>query len=739
VSTEIEAKFTVPDNEIFEALKSEPALARYSLQPGRLLSLHDTYLDTPGQALRAAGYACRRREQEGGIIMTLKAIQPPAAGVPGPAPGRGAEAVHRREELEVRLSQDSPPALWPPGEAREAALAVVRGELLEVLFDLRQERLTREVLDGERRVATLSLDSVEMARGETREGYRELEIELAPEGSEADLAALAAWVADQYGLLPAAGSKFERAMALLEAQESGGPTRRGTRGAKPVALREETVTLQAPEDLSQDALLAELSAMGYQARTRATRGASEVFFDSHDGALLRKGYLLGHSLDDGRWRFRKREIVEAEQEHDGEAPPEDGEIPAAVSRLTRSRVSIPFLQGSMRETEYRLRGLSAGAVRLFLQHWSFLSLVQEAAPRELLLVSARGSPQAAGLPYFLTLLRERLRCRAPEGTLLSQGLARLGLPVPGAKIPDRFLVSEQDSVPHSCRKVLAGEAWRMRASMAGARQDLDIEYVHLLRVATRRARFAVRLFAAFFPPDAAPAVRAELGWIAGLLGSVRDLDVLLDNLSRQVSLLDSPADFEEAVRGHLLRTRLPAREALAAALGSQRFEGLLALLESPPLAAGDGDGSPSVPHFAEGRVGKAMARLGKWMGRPTEDFLDADLHRLRILFKRLRYTCEFFRPLFPREIGELISACIGYQDCLGALQDAAVAASLLQTLAEDSAREAPAGFLMSLGALAQLQRDTRRAKREEFLQRWKSAAQLAAQWQVIRAAMEKSR
>ena len=225
---------------------------------------------------------------------------------------------------------------------------------------------------------------------------------------------------------------------------------------------------------------------------------------------------------------------------------------------TRSRVSIPFLQGSMRETEYRLRGLSAGAVRLFLRHWSFLSPVQEAAPRELLLVSARGVPQATGLPYFLTLLRERLRCRTPEGTLLSQGLARLGLPVPGAKIPDRFLVSEQDSVPDACRKVLAGEAWRMRASMAGARQDLDIEYVHLLRVATRRARFAVRLFAAFFRPDAAPAVRAELGWIAGLLGSVRDLDVLLDNLSRQVSLLDSPLDFEEAVRGHL-RAHPPAR------------------------------------------------------------------------------------------------------------------------------------------------------------------------------------
>jgi inorganic triphosphatase YgiF len=731
VSTEIEAKFIVPDGKTFEALKTTSVLASFSLTPGRLFSVHDRYLDTPGGALRAAGYACRRREQEGGIIMTLKAIRTSSDPL--------AAAIHRRQELEVHLPADAPPALWPPGEARETALAVVRGEPLEALVDIRQERFLREVFDGERRVAALSLDIVEAARGDGLERVLELEIELSPEGTEADLAGLAGWVSSHYRLLPSLQSKLERALALREPEGfspgGAGPAARRVRAAHP---REETITLAAPEGLTREALLGELAAMGYRSRVRASREVSEVFFDSHDGALLRKGYLLAHSLDDGRWRLRKGERVEAEQEHDGESVPAAGDVPDEISRLTGARVKIPFLKGSLRETEYWLHGTTARPLRLVLGAWSLVSPVHEAGPREVLLVSARGSPLATSLPYLLTLLRERFQCREPQGTLLEQGLARLGLPVPGARIPDRFVVSAQDAVPGACRKILAGEAWRMRASLAGARGDLDIEYVHLLRVATRRARFAVRLFAALFPAEAEQGLRAELAWIAGLLGTVRDLDVMLDGLGRQVALLDAPAGFQEAVRAQLLLRRAPAHDALAAALGSERFTGLLALLESPPGAVA-GEGTMNVRRFAEGRVGKAMARLGHWTGRPASGLVDADLHRLRILFKRLRYTCEFFRPLFPRELGELVNACISFQDCLGALQDAAVASAILQDLAANAALGASPGFLMSLGALVQLQRDTRQVKRGEFLERWGSVGQLSAQWQSIRGMREKSR
>jgi CHAD domain-containing protein len=720
VSTEIEAKFIIPDRETFEALKAGSALGGYRLEPGRLVPVNDTYLDTPGRALLAAGYACRRREQEGGIIMTLK----------GTAPAAG--AVHRREELEVRLAGDSPPAQWPPGEARDTALAVARGEPLEALFHLHQERFVSAAFDGERRVATVSLDTVEVTHGAARQGYRELEIELAPDGAEADLAALASWVEGHYRVLPSPRSKFERALEIVEAESVRPPSQRRARGARQPAPREESISLEAPPGLSEEGLLRELSAMGYAPRQRGRKNSTEVFFDSHEGALFRKGYVLGHSFENHTWRLLKGETVEAEQAFESTTPPAEGEIPAAVSRLTGSRVSIPFLQGALQETEYWLRGFAARPLRLFVRSWTFNSPFQEVAPQECLSLTARGVPQATGLSYFVTLLRERMQCGTPAGTVLEQGLVRLGLPVPGASIPAAFLVVAQDTLSSACGRILGGEAWRMRANAAGALHDLDIEFVHVMRVATRRARFAVRLFAPFLPPDAGPTLRAELAWIAGLLGEARDLDVFLAGLSKQLSLLDAPSDFEEAIRDRLARMRARAQESLAAAVRSDRFARLLASLEHPVAFQNELGAEVSVRRLAARRVDKAFAKLGRWTGRPTESLADADLHALRILFKRLRYTCEFFRPLFSREIGGLIGTCVAYQDCLGALQNSAVALALLQGIAEESSSEASPGFLLALGALIQLQRDLRRAQRGEFLGLWESAADIGARWKRIR-------
>ena len=67
------------------------------------------------------------------------------------------------------------------------------------------------------------------------------------------------------------------------------------------------------------------------------------------------------------------------------------------------------------------------------------------------------------------------------------------------------------------------------------------------------------------------------------------------------------------------------------------------------------------------------------------------------------------------------------------LQDAAVAITTLQTLADEiSAAGASPGFLMSLGALSQVQRDIQRSQKSEFLRLWESAAEIAAGWKSIR-------
>ena len=60
------------------------------------------------------------------------------------------------------------------------------------------------------------------------------------------------------------------------------------------------------------------------------------------------------------------------------------------------------------------------------------------------------------------------------------------------------------------------------------------DVVHTTRVAVRRLRSTIRVFAELFDSDEAADLESELVWWATLLGEVRDLDILA---ARQTALL----------------------------------------------------------------------------------------------------------------------------------------------------------------------------------------------------------
>ena len=199
---EIEAKFVLPDMDTFQRLQTVDRLAGFALSAGRVKQVRDTYLDTVGRLILSAGYACRRREQSEGILITLKGL--------GGAQG----AVHRREELEVLIPSDLPPAQWPHSPVRERVLQLIGPAPLLPLFELQQTRTVRLMTQGERRVAELSLDDVHVKAGNREQAYLEMEVELKPQGTEDDLSAIVACLRDEWKLKPEPLSKFERALAL---------------------------------------------------------------------------------------------------------------------------------------------------------------------------------------------------------------------------------------------------------------------------------------------------------------------------------------------------------------------------------------------------------------------------------------------------------------------------------------------------------------------------------------------
>jgi CHAD domain-containing protein/transposase-like protein len=203
LTMEIEAKFVLPDPETMHRLETAESLAGFPLLPGRVEEIHDSYLDTADRRIMAAGYACRKREQSGGILVTLKQL-------------RAAEgAVHRREELQVSLASDLPPERWPDSTVRDRLLDITAREPLQLLFELSQTRVIRPVGRGDQLVAELSLDTVRLHSGVKSLPYLELEVELLPGGTEDDLAQIVASLREEWQVQPEPRSKFERALRFL--------------------------------------------------------------------------------------------------------------------------------------------------------------------------------------------------------------------------------------------------------------------------------------------------------------------------------------------------------------------------------------------------------------------------------------------------------------------------------------------------------------------------------------------
>ncbi|HEX9343841.1 MAG TPA: CHAD domain-containing protein, partial [Actinomycetota bacterium] len=87
------------------------------------------------------------------------------------------------------------------------------------------------------------------------------------------------------------------------------------------------------------------------------------------------------------------------------------------------------------------------------------------------------------------------------------------------------------------RQDLANAARRLFDNEAGVRLGDDPEAVHQARVGIRRLRSTLRTFRSVLDREWSGALRAELAWIADLLGAVRDADVLLERLRHGLTAL----------------------------------------------------------------------------------------------------------------------------------------------------------------------------------------------------------
>jgi inorganic triphosphatase YgiF len=202
---EIEAKFRVADVATYRSLCTTDHLGTYQIQAGVVQAVHDSYLDSPDRRILASGHSCRMREANGDVMVTLKSV----------TPGEG--AVHRREELEIRIPDVLPFSAWPKSPVRERVLGIVGGAPIRPIFDVRQRRRVRPILRSSDRaeVADMSLDAVTLQHEGRERRFYALEVELRGEGTEEDLHTLLEHLEGNRDLKPDTRSKFRRGLAFV--------------------------------------------------------------------------------------------------------------------------------------------------------------------------------------------------------------------------------------------------------------------------------------------------------------------------------------------------------------------------------------------------------------------------------------------------------------------------------------------------------------------------------------------
>ncbi len=486
-------------------------------------------------------------------------------------------------------------------------------------------------------------------------------------------------------------------------------------------------------------VLGALRRAGYLADPPAFSRYTCLFLETQDGRLAKAEYRLSVRRSGGRATWHLSSLVaEAEAPFEGDLSfrslsPDVPGIPATMRDLAGGRLLLPLVRLRGRTWETCLQDPSGSRLAIRVERFTaappWASGSNEAQPQSLLTVRLlEGNPNA--LLHLTTYLRDRLNLPASPGDACHAALQALGLPEPGAPLPAYLRVRPGDSLALAARKVMGQQALKMRANVQGTLDDVDPEYLHDLRVAVRRLRSALRLFAAILGPRRCDSLRLELGEFGRLLGAVRDLDVFRLSLRAQAQRLGESGAIAVLLADQLGQQRAPAREALETALASKRFASLLrrldALASSSPPRRPRGMQGRSVAAAAPGllqQAQKRVLRLGRSIG---PDSPATDLHRLRILFKRLRYASEFFQEAFvdPASgrdpLADYLPLLVRFQDCLGEHQDAVVAIGRIQNLARDMVRTGALApeRLLDLGGLIQVQREIARERRDRLAKLW---------------------
>jgi len=222
----------------------------------------------------------------------------------------------------------------------------------------------------------------------------------------------------------------------------------------------------------------------------------------------------------------------------------------------------------------------------------------------------------------------------------------------------------------------------LRASLHRRRflESPDAGSLHGLRVAIRRARSALSDVRGVIVGVQRTRLRTGLEGLGRLTGPLRDLDVLIESLSDDGAGPGSSGHSAE-LRDALDHRIAAERDRVGSGLEPTSVEVWLRGFES--LAEPTGRrASEAIEHTAERTLRRAERRFVRAGERAAVGRTDAEIHRLRIRGKRLRYGLEFFGGVLSPDRDALTDeeTLRTFQDELGMHNDLATQLPLLESV-----------------------------------------------------------
>ncbi|MGL6076651.1 MAG: CHAD domain-containing protein [Fimbriiglobus sp.] len=212
----------------------------------------------------------------------------------------------------------------------------------------------------------------------------------------------------------------------------------------------------------------------------------------------------------------------------------------------------------------------------------------------------------------------------------------------------------------------------------------DLEYIHQLRVSTRRTAAALRIFEPLFKDKPAKRLKNSLRDIRQAAGHARDWDVT------QVHMLASPALSKASeAQTLLLAYALGHRSAAQAAL-TNLDESDFDHLESTSDLLAEGDENLTIlAEIAQETLNEQLIAVGTILDDGPES--PEELHATRIAGKRLRYSMELFADCYSDPFRAVLYPLVEeLQEHLGDVQDAHVMLTRLDQLQAEFTAKTPA-------------------------------------------------